>query len=233
MSDSILQVIRAHEGYRDTPYWDVNAYRIGYGSDTITTSDGRVVPVTQGMQVSRDDAERDLARRVGSEFMPSAARAVGADRFASLSPQQQASLVSLAYNYGAGAWDDSLSGVAQAVRSGDMIAVQRAIEGLAGHNGGINRNRRMDEASAFGMAGTSQQSQQGDYSPQFIPVPDANALASPQLTPEQAEQQRRLTAFEQYQQTRQSNALNPADFVSQPQNALAVYGFGAGQSPYL
>ena len=30
------QIIAQFEGFRETPYWDVNAYRTGYGSDTIT-----------------------------------------------------------------------------------------------------------------------------------------------------------------------------------------------------
>jgi hypothetical protein len=55
----------------------VNALRTGYGSDTVTLADGRVVPVTADTRVTREDAERDLARRVQTEFIPRAAQAVG------------------------------------------------------------------------------------------------------------------------------------------------------------
>ena len=30
-----LGLIRRHEGFRSRPYWDVNAWRVGYGQDTI------------------------------------------------------------------------------------------------------------------------------------------------------------------------------------------------------
>lgn len=142
-----LDLLREFEGYRETPYWDVNAYRVGYGSDTITTEDGRVIPVRQGMAVDRAGAERDLMRRVSSEFEPSVVRAIGQERYDTLDPSQRAALVSLAYNYGAGAWGDDLSGVAQAVRSGGDA--RSAISSLASHNDGVNRDRRLREASFF------------------------------------------------------------------------------------
>ncbi|MEM9523119.1 MAG: hypothetical protein AAF982_03860 [Pseudomonadota bacterium] len=144
-----LNMLRQFEGFRETPYWDVNALRVGYGSSTITRPDGTVVPVRKGMRVTREDAERDLLRRVNDEFMPAARRAVGEDAFTALSPKQQAALTSLSYNYGAGAWNDDLSGVVEAVRSGDQGAVVQAIRALGSHNGGINASRRNKEATTF------------------------------------------------------------------------------------
>ena len=35
-----FDLIKRFEGFRTTPYWDVNAYRTGYGSDTVTLADG-------------------------------------------------------------------------------------------------------------------------------------------------------------------------------------------------
>ena len=145
--DRTMAMIREFEGFRETPYWDVNAFRAGYGSDTVTLEDGTVVPVRRGMSVSREDAERDLARRIRTEFEPSVIGAIGSDRYAALSPDQRAALVSLPYNYGAGAWDDDLSGVGNALRSGGDVAA--AINALAGHNNGINARRRAREASFF------------------------------------------------------------------------------------
>lgn len=143
-SASAAALLRRFEGFRETPYWDVNALRTGYGSDTITAADGSVRPVGQGDRVTRDDAERDLARRLGSEFIPRAQGQVGADRWNALDPNQQAALTSIAYNYG------SLpTSVVAAVRLGDAPAVARAIEGLGGHNDGINRYRRNQEAAAY------------------------------------------------------------------------------------
>ncbi|KIC39355.1 lysozyme [Leisingera sp. ANG-M7] len=142
-----LSLLREFEGFSNTPYWDVNAYRAGYGSDTITTEDGRIIPVRQGMSVDRAGADRDLSRRVSTEFEPSVVRAIGQERYNALDPQQRAALVSLAYNYGAGAWNDDLSGVARAVRSGGDV--RSAISSLASHNDGVNKKRRLREASFF------------------------------------------------------------------------------------
>jgi len=74
--------LRTREGFRAAPYFDVNAHRAGFGSDTTTRADGTVVPVRQGMTVSREDAERDdpvaLAKAV--EGLAGDNRGVNADR---------------------------------------------------------------------------------------------------------------------------------------------------------
>lgn len=138
------EVIRGFEGFRSTPYYDVNAYRAGFGSDTVTLSDGTIQQVTQGISVSVADANRDLLRRISTEFMPIAAAAAGQDRFNSFTPQQQAALTSIAYNYG-----EIPARIVEAVRAGSAEEVATAIRSLAGDNGGINRNRRFQEAALF------------------------------------------------------------------------------------
>ena len=143
--DIAAEVIRGFEDFRSTPYYDVNAYRVGFGSDTITLSDGTIQQVVQGMTVSVADANRDLLRRITTEFMPIAAAAAGEARFASFTPQQQAALTSIAYNYG-----EIPDRIAAAVRSGTTEEIVSAIQSLAGDNNGINRNRRLQEAALFG-----------------------------------------------------------------------------------
>lgn len=146
-SPDTLGLIREFEGFRETPYWDVNAHRTGYGSDTVTLADGRVVPVDPNTRVTREDAERDLERRVSQEFMPRAASAVGQDVWNTLSEPQRAALTSITYNYG------SLpSSVARAVASGDMAAATQAIRALSSHNDGVNESRRNREADIFSSA---------------------------------------------------------------------------------
>jgi GH24 family phage-related lysozyme (muramidase) len=142
--DPTISLIKEFEGFRETPYWDVNALRTGYGSDTVTMPDGTVQQVGEGTRVSREDADRDLQRRVQTEFMPIAARAVGDDVFNALAPNQKAALTSIAYNYG-----ELPSSVATAVRGGDPQAVAAAIAALGSHNDGINRGRREREASIY------------------------------------------------------------------------------------
>lgn len=134
-------VIREFEGFRSSPYWDVNAHRVGYGSDTITRADGSVVRVAPGMTVSREDAERDLTRRIG-EFQQGIRESVGDEAWNRLSPNIQTALTSVAYNYG------SLpANVVMAVKSnGTPEGIAAAIESLKSHNDGVNAGRRQREA---------------------------------------------------------------------------------------
>lgn len=183
-------LIRKKEGFRATPYWDVNAYRVGYGSDTITRADGSVVRVKQGMRVTREDAERDLDRRI-KEFERASARQVSTDAWAKLPSSARAALTSVAYNYG------SLpGGVVRAVRSGDLNAIAKSVEGLAGHNGGVNRQRRMDEAALIRSGSNAtgvEKPVQYDVDPRFADMPydqrlKALALADKTIADRQAAQ---------------------------------------------
>ena len=144
VSGSAIETIKQFEGFRSTPYWDVNAYRAGFGSDTVTLADGSVRRVTQGMRVSYEDANRDLLRRVG-EFQDGIIGQIGRDRFNGFTEAQQASLTSIAYNYG------SLPDrILPAVQGGSDQDIATAIARLQGDNDGVNRSRRLQEASAFG-----------------------------------------------------------------------------------
>jgi len=177
-----LALIRSFEGFRETPYWDVNALRTGYGSDTVTLPDGTVQRVTDTTRVTREDADRDLARRVNTEFLPRAASAVGPEVFASLSGPQQAALASITYNYG-----ELPSTVAQAARSGDPATTAEAIRALGSHNDGINRDRRNQEADIFAGAaglpsGAAQSGQASDASNPYARL--AYAYANGKMTPE-------------------------------------------------
>lgn len=210
MNNPALQLIAGFEGFREKPYWDVNAYRTGYGSDTITRADGSIVPVSQGMAVSQEDALRDLNRRVSNEFAPSVIGAIGQDRWNALNPNQQASLTSLAYNYGAGAWNKGLAPVAQAIISGaDPSAVSQHIAALGSHNDGINANRRAKEASIY-AGGTID----------AAPLPNQPGLMS-SVTGQPAESVKILgfdTGKTQDQWSEAVNALNqPAPQIQAPQ----------------
>ena len=131
-------LIRQFEGFRSTPYWDVNAFRVGYGSDTITLSDGTVKQVVEGMRISVADANRDLFRRI-EEFQQVIIRQIGADTFNSMNPAQQGALTSVAYNYG------SLPAqVVSAIKNGGAADIARAIGSLS-----ANRDRRQAEARVF------------------------------------------------------------------------------------
>lgn len=163
--DRTMQVLRDKEGFKSSTYWDVNAHRVGYGSDTITAADGSVRPVKQGDTVTRADAERDLKRRTG-EFLAGVRSSVGEEAFNRLNPNQQAALGSVAYNYGS--LPDS---VAAAARTGDASALSRSIEGLQGHNGGVNRTRRLSEAALARSTGDGPVAGVYAPDPRFADVP--------------------------------------------------------------
>ncbi len=168
--------LRRREGFRESPYYDVNAYRAGYGSDTVTLADGTVVPVRQGMTVSREDAERDLSRRI-PEFERRVVAAVGQDQYAALPPNAQAALISIAYNYG------TLPGsIRAAARSGDTTALAQAVAGLAGDNQGVNAGRRREEAAMIaGVPAPNAMAAPGATTNAMLAPPDAMAMNMPQL----------------------------------------------------
>lgn len=139
-----VSLIKGFEGYRDTPYWDVNAYRIGYGSDTVTLADGTVRKVAPGDRINQADADRDISRRVRDEFEPIVAKAVGSEALAGMSAAQRSALTSIAYNYG-----EIPDRLIPAIRSGNADSVAAAIRGLSADNGGINAKRREREAAVY------------------------------------------------------------------------------------
>lgn len=190
--DLTTDLIKQREGFIEKPKYDVNAYRAGYGSDTVTLADGTVQKVTPGMRVSREDAERDLQRRIQTEFVPKAAAKVGEDVWSGLPENTRAALTSVAYNYGT-----IPSRIVPAVQSGNPEAIARAIESLADDNKGINAGRRMQEANI--ARGTTMPGSQAvpafaaGGAPSFMggpqiqppinmmapPMPPVNAMAAP------------------------------------------------------
>ena len=162
-------MLRNFEGLKTDAYWDVNHWRVGYGSDTVTKADGTVVPVTQGMKVTQEDAERDLQRRT-TLSQTTAKGQIGDATWQSLTPQAQAAITSVAYNYGS-----VPNSVVTAAQNGNSEAISNAILSLSQDNNGVNANRRAAEAGI--VAGRS------------IPLLKANAfqlaLSDPKITPEQ------------------------------------------------
>lgn len=165
VSSDVAELIKGFEQFRSMPYWDVNAYRVGYGSDTVTLADGTIQKVVQGMKVSVEDANRDLTRRIG-EFQETVRGQIGADTFNAMNDSQQAAITSIAYNYG------SLpQRIVDAIRSGSTETVYNAIKGLGTDNGGINAGRRAQEAELYLNGAPSSVTQgiknQEDYAQKF------------------------------------------------------------------
>lgn len=167
------------EGLKTTPYWDVNHWRTGYGSDTITNPDGsysavggangsnpNIVPNTS---ITPADATRDLQRRT-AQSTQTASDAVG-PAWDNLNPATQSSLTSMAYNYGHVPGD-----VVKAASSGDPHSIALAIASHAFDNNGVNYNRRMAESGA--VAGQFGSGASGTPSAGAVPVSAALAAAS-------------------------------------------------------
>ncbi|ASD51921.1 tail length tape measure protein [Pseudomonas phage PspYZU01] len=141
--DLSAKLIKSFEGFKTTAYWDVNAYRAGFGSDTTTLADGTVQKITQGMKVSLEDSNRDLLRRIDA-FQATVQKQIGPERFQGMNPQQQAALTSIAYNYG------SLpERITKAIKEGSNDDIAQAIKDLGTDNAGVNRERRESEAYVF------------------------------------------------------------------------------------
>lgn len=147
--DLSSSILKEFEGFSNKPYYDVNAFRAGYGSDTYTTAEGTIKTVKKGDFISREDAERDLQRRITTEFGVKAKQAAG-DAWDSYNDLQKAALTSIAYNYGS-----IPKRIQGAVQSGDPEKVYQAILTLVGDNDGINAKRRRKEAEMMIYGGTS------------------------------------------------------------------------------
>jgi tape measure domain-containing protein len=224
-------LLRQFEGFGATAYNDprtdangnqvgANVYRAGYGSDTITLSDGTIRQITEGMRVSVEDANRDLARRIATEFMPNARAAAGAENFDGMTPQQQAALVSIAYNYGS--IPDRIVG---ALRTGSDAQIAAAIQALGGDNGGINQNRRNQEAALFNSSAANENAATRQESEAVRQAQDAANLAEEAA---EAEADRLQAAQDFHTQTeaniaQQQFELSVADQgIIKQQQALAI-----------
>lgn len=148
--DLTTRLIKERESYRSKPYWDKNAWRIGYGSDTITLEDGTFKKIGSNpnkkpkVTVNRAGADRDLARRIPEFQRDGIIAYVGQDAWDALDEGAKAAVTSLAYNYGS---LDGLPSLQRAVRSGDNQRIADAIVARGGDNDGINDERRRIEAS--------------------------------------------------------------------------------------
>lgn len=138
-ASAAAEMIRGFEGFITNAKWDVNAFRVGFGSDTVTRANGMIEKVTEDTVVTLADAERDLSRRL-LEFQSGIQDAIGVDTWNALNEAQKAALSSIAYNYG------SLpSSIVKAIEgNGGPQAVAQAIARLSSNPG-----RRQQEAQAF------------------------------------------------------------------------------------
>lgn len=133
--------LKSFEGFRSNAYWDVDAWRVGHGTDTIYDPNGKRVKVTKNTVVTPEQALSDMERRYREDFLPAAQKQLGADTWNSLTNNTKAAVLSITYNYG-----NVPPRIRGAIKTGDRSKIAEAIRGLAGDNDGINKNRRYTEA---------------------------------------------------------------------------------------
>lgn len=182
-----FDLIANQEGFSATPYWDVNAWRIGYGSDTVTKPDGTVVRVTKTTPaITKADGGRDLSRRI-PEFAKAAQNQLGEGRWAPLSNYGKAAVLSTAYNYG--------SLPASVVKAADdPVNLAVAIAKLGTNRGINNSSRRVDEgvlslradAAMQPVSGTQMASNNDPFTATFGTRSARPALSAPGPTADDA-----------------------------------------------
>ena len=132
------RLISHFEGFLPVARWDVNAYRLGFGSDTEGPEQRHV---TKGMTTTRERALANLEKRV-PKFEAEIIRQIGEAAWSRLPTHVQGPLLSVAYNYG-----DLPEGVAIAARAGNPSTIANAIRQHEEDNGGVNKKRRYAEAA--------------------------------------------------------------------------------------
>lgn len=130
--------IAKFEGHREHAYWDVNHYRIGYGSDTVGSG---MTPCGKNSTETREEAIINLQMRI-PRFVGAIAAQIGSVNWSKLSPNEQIALIDIAYNYGR-----LPHSVAWACTHGGTAAISHAIINHEHDNQGINARRRSAEAA--------------------------------------------------------------------------------------
>jgi GH24 family phage-related lysozyme (muramidase) len=115
------------EGFNEFAVWDQNAWRLGHGSDTITFSNGTYRKVVQGDRTTKENAAKDLKRRI-PEFEKKVIDYIGkygvtADQWKKLPDPAKVGLLSFAYNYG----NIVKNAVREAIKTGDVDLIANAV----------------------------------------------------------------------------------------------------------
>ena len=133
-------LIERFEGFIAHAMWDVNHYRVGYGSDT---EGPEQTPVTKQTTTTTDRAMQNLEARL-PKFEWQIIKQIGQRQWATLPAGAQNALLSLCYNYG-----HLPDGVAEAAASGNLPHLAAAVAARATDNQGVNHERRAEEAAAI------------------------------------------------------------------------------------
>ena len=173
-------MIKHFEGFTPSAKWDVNHYRVGYGSDTQNGQE-----VTQSTTTTREAAETDLAERI-KQIQSNLEKEIGAS-WARLSAAAKASLTDMAYNYGDLA--AKKPGVITAARGGNERGIADEMIRSMGDNNGVNSMRRLAEARNIQNAGAAAPAGAAALDPKLIAESNAAIDAEKQKIQDAADAQ--------------------------------------------
>lgn len=125
--EDTAQFVAKFEGFQPVATWDVNAYRIGHGSDTITFNDGSFRKVVPGDTTTKSNAAKDLTRRI-PEFENRIKNyivnyGVTDEMWEDLPEPAKVGLISFAYNYG----NIVKKAIREAIKTGDVDKIADAL----------------------------------------------------------------------------------------------------------
>jgi GH24 family phage-related lysozyme (muramidase) len=148
------QFIGKNEGFTQNASWDVNAYRLGFGTDRIIGADGNIRKVAAGDTTTVDSALKMLQYEVVNAYkarlVGNASYQIPEATFNALNDRQKAALISYVYNVG------SLSKkpeIATAIKNGNYAQAAQLIKSGPITGGGTVYpgliRRRAEEATLF------------------------------------------------------------------------------------
>lgn len=140
------------ESFAPKAMWDVNAWRIGHGSDTITFPDGTFRKVLKTDTTTLEMAGKDLQRRIRKDFEPIVIKQVGKEFYYKLPVNARIALISFAYNYGTlikKHWTDPMA-IVKAARTGNVNTLGKTIYDITANDNkgvyftGLRKRRKME-----------------------------------------------------------------------------------------
>ena len=86
------------EGFSPKAYWDVNAFRVGFGTDTLVNAKGDSSKVKRRTRITEEEAIRNLGINLDKTFRAELRNKFGAETYDALPDGVKIGLESLAYN---------------------------------------------------------------------------------------------------------------------------------------
>lgn len=133
------------EGFSEKAYWDVNAYRVGYGTDTVIDAKGDSSSVRRRTKITEADARSTLGANLDTTFRAELRTKFGADVYDALPSNVKIGLESLAYNAGSDL-NDKDGKLKEAILAGNFNKAADLISGQVGKDSDLYGRRQKEAA---------------------------------------------------------------------------------------